>query len=133
MSAISLPELDAMFRVVSQAPLSGGAKPRKHRGAPVNRNFPKNSLRWRRTHYVTNRSGLRVCWLWTTTRNVDGYFVGCREVYDPKLRRGFRDDYRQRKSRWRVKDWALAQFNNSPHRKQPWTYPLKKDKMKPAR
>lgn len=101
-----------IFSIASRMPK--GMKPKKHRGKPVSRKF--KNLQYRRTHYVWDKRGRRICWMWTTTRNTDGLFVGCREVYCSEAGVGFRDEYRARKTRWRVKEWAMTQFNKSPHR-----------------
>ena len=121
MTSTSLPELDAFF----QPALSGKLKKhkRKHRGKPVCREF--ENLRTRRTRYVHTGTGLRICWIWSTTRNKEGYFIGCREVLDKDRGVGFRDSFRQRKARWRVSNWCLDQFNESPWNKTGWKYALK--------
>lgn len=98
--------------------------PTKHSGPPVNTTFPEKTggLRWKRTHYVYDKMGRRICWCWTTTKNADGMFVGFREVWSEKDGKGFRDLYRARKARWRVKEWALKCFNRSPY--STWNYTL---------
>jgi len=89
---------------------------------------PDGDPRRRRTHTGTDSWGREIYWAYTTERNADGFFIGFRQVFDPKTKTGFRDSWRARKARWRVKDWARDQFNRSPHRKTDWTYPLKRDR-----
>lgn len=88
----------------------------------VSKRFP-NGLRYRVSPWITNGKSQKVRWCWTTTRNADGYFVGFREVRYAKRQKngadGFRDQYRARKARWRVRHWALSQYNKSPYRDGP--------------
>lgn len=92
----------------------------------------KSGIRYRRTHYLYDRQKRRINWCWTTVRNKDGYYIGFREVYDADANIGFRDQWRARKARWRVREWALSQYNKSPNRdRNSWSqraYTLKSDK-----
>ena len=108
-------DVDAMFSFGTPRPKS--LMPKKHKGKPVGRKFEK--LKTRVTPSVTDRRGYRIRWVYTTTRNTEGFFVACREVYSPKHGLGFRDEYRARKTRWRVKEWCLDQYNKSKYRTGP--------------
>lgn len=79
-------------------------------------------LRYRRTHDVVDGRGRTICWCWSTVRNEDGEFIAWREVRRGDW--GFRDQFRGRKARWRVKDWALGQYNAHPGAR--FQYRLKK-------
>lgn len=109
--------IDHIFGAVHPGQLPNGRKPKKAKGPKPSLKF--KDLRYRVTASIEDRYHHNVRWFYTTTRNVDGYFLCGREVTDPKSGLGFRDSYRALKTRWRAKEWALKQYNKAPQRTGP--------------
>lgn len=114
-----------LFNIKVAAP-SGATNSARRPG--VNRHFPKGGPRYRVTHTIKDGWGREVRWIWTTNRNLDGYFLFCREVVNLKTKMGFRDKWGKRKTRWRAKEWAMRQFNRAPQ--STFAYPLRADGKK---
>lgn len=119
MTSISLPELDKLFRIAPTRPAGKKYQPTGKRPSElgIGLQWPKdespNAGRYGRTHTHTDRWGREISFRWSTKPNTEGYFIGWREVYCPDKRIGFRDQWRQRKARWRVKEWALKAFRKA--------------------
>lgn len=90
-------------------------RPTKQKGRMPSLIF-EGPIRWRKSPAVTDKQGRTIRWCWSTVRNEDREFIAWREVWSDKHGLGFRDNWRGRKSRWRVRHWALLQYNDSPYR-----------------